>query len=941
MESEPWSIFLPDLVINFLFNFKYDNIIKTNKNYNIIISLCKNGLLIIMGCKILMEKKSVKKELNAYFKQEGFMVEIIPYEQTDISDINKEDDLKEWMLRFKEDKYRALFHLGFLIEQEWFSPSVKYLYSISDMLISRLSKQPDIEFAREAIEIELDEDEVSSLIEDLPFAIGMEYVNIIWINSLWARLLDIFREEIKNYKDTVAKYFAEYNSNINIVGRVFFHLVENKDEEYPFAFMATYSTKPPKSKKAIHTPLKNALIEFKDDQKGLLSLLATITRVGEESRLISQLMEGGELFYPLKFTIEEAYMFLTEITLYESAGIMCRIPDWWRKKNNRINISISVGEKQPSTVGLDAIMDFSPQLTMGEESLSEKELREFLNMAEGLVQYKGKWVEINKEKLGTVLDAFTKAKELAKNEPITLGEAMRMELNIDKSLNISTEDVEIKITNGQWLREKIKDLINPGLVQEIDLVPSLNVTFRNYQKVGYNWLYMMSQMGLGACLADDMGLGKTVQVIGFLEYVRVKHGGKTLLILPASLIGNWQKEVERFAPDLNYEILHKSAVKGQKEIIISNSSFLYITSYGMVSRLEELKSIKWDIIILDEAQAIKNPGTKQTKRIKEIQAKMKIAMTGTPIENRLSDLWSLFDFLNKGLLGTGKEFTKFTKDIGDNAFVYGKLRKMIQPFILRRLKTDKTIISDLPDKLEINEYPSLTKRQIGLYQKLLDKISHQLIKAEGIQRKGLVLSSIMKFKQICNHPDQYLGKEEYKADHSGKFKQLGLICETIYEKREKVLIFTQFKEMTEPISDFLKGIFHNEGLILHGTTPVKKRTQMVEEFNGDSYIPYMVLSLKAGGVGLNLIGANHVIHFDRWWNPAVENQATDRAFRIGQTKNVMVHKFITKGTIEEKIDQMIEKKQKLAKDILSTSGEQWITELDNKELLQLFSLGGD
>ncbi|MEG1584120.1 MAG: DEAD/DEAH box helicase, partial [Anaerovorax sp.] len=360
----------------------------------------------------------------------------------------------------------------------------------------------------------------------------------------------------------------------------------------------------------------------------------------------------------------------------------------------------------------------------------------------------------------------------------------------------------------------------------------------------------------------------------------------------------------------------------------------------MAVKLEELNEQNWDVLILDESQAIKNAGTKQSKAIKAIPATMKIAMTGTPIENHLGDLWSLFDFLNKGLLGSAKEFTTFTKQLTEETGGYGKLRKTVSPFILRRLKTDKTIIADLPDKIEMKEYAALTKRQIGLYQELLKEITLKLKEAEGIQRKGVVLSSIMKFKQICNHPAQYLGQEEFKPQYSGKFQQLAEICETIYEKHERVLVFTQFKEMTQPLSEFLQELFHKEGFVLHGGTPIKNRQEMVEKFNGEAYVPYMVLSLKAGGVGLNLTGANHVVHFDRWWNPAVENQATDRAFRIGQTKNVMVHKFVTKGTIEEKIDAMMEEKQKLAGDILASSGEKWITELDNKELLNLFQLGG-
>ena len=872
------------------------------------------------------------QQLCAYFTVKDFVIES--------PESKPENPFSEWVTQFEADKYSALFHLGFLQKAGWFSPSLEYIHHIAELLIKKISQQADLEFSREAVQVELSKDELGQIKEELPFAIGMEYVDDDWILRLWDKLFAVFRSEIKHYDGTVARYFAEYNANINVVGRVFFHLVENKEEQYPFAFMATYSTKPVKSKRAVHTPLKNALREFDGDKKKLLSLISTVIKAAEKSSFISELLESGELFAPLRLTAQEAYTVLKEIALYEEAGIMCRVPDWWRKSSNSIGISVTVGEKEPAKLGLGAIMDFSPILKIGDEPLTENELRTFLEMAEGLVQYKGKWVEINKEKLKAILHALDKVKDVAKDEALSLGDAMRIELNINEMLNISSDEIDISVSNGQWLREMKETLINPTALQKVDIAPSLNATLRLYQKDGYQWLYQMSKLGFGACLADDMGLGKTVQMIAFLEYSRVNTGGQALLILPASLIGNWQKEIERFAPEMPYQILHKSDLKSSETIQIKENKFLYITTYGMALRLEELKDIKWDYLILDEAQAIKNPGTKQTRAIKQIPAKMRIAMTGTPIENRLSDLWSLFDFLNQGLLGTTKEFTDFTKGLTNNAVGYSKLRKMIQPFILRRLKTDKKIISDLPDKLEMNAYTTLSKKQIALYKQLIEQIKEKLTDSEGIERKGLILSSIMKFKQICNHPDQYLGREEYKPEHSGKFEKLREICETICEKRERVLVFTQFREMTEPLSDFLKEIFSKEGFVLHGGTTVKKRNEMVKEFNGERYIPYMVLSLKAGGVGLNLTAANHVIHFDRWWNPAVENQATDRAFRIGQTKNVMVHKFVTKGTIEEKINSIIEEKQALSGELLGSGGEQWITEYSNDELMKIFALGG-
>lgn len=885
--------------------------------------------------------------MEFYYRPEAFYADLVEVQEK--RGVKKKDspdsgEITGWYERFLKDKYKALYHLGFLTKQPWMTPSVEYLYRLSALLIRRLSASPELELVREAVEAPLTDEEAAALIDALPFVNGGEFVNEEWLRKLWEALLSCFREEIKVYDGTAAAYFAEQNAGIHIAGRVFFHLVESREEEYPFAFMATYSTKPVKSKKAIHTPLKNALLEFKNDQKKLLSLLSAVAKAADQSSFIAGLMESGELFQPIRLTSDEAYIFLKEIPLYEAAGIMCRVPDWWRKNTNAVRLSLSVGEKKRSSVGLEAMVDFSPALLIDGEELTQEQLKEFLQMAEGLVQYKGKWVEINRKKLEAALAALTRAKEAAEDGELSLAEAMRLELTLTEENDEQAAEVEVSVSNGKWLKKIREMLTNPAAIAPIPLEPTVHAILRGYQEEGYRWLNLMSELGFGACLADDMGLGKTVQVIAWLEHYRVQSGGRALLVVPASLIGNWQKEIEKFAPGLSYCVLHKSAEKGGKEVREADTAapFLTVTTYGMVSRLETLRDTHWDILVLDEAQAIKNAGTKQSKSVKAIPSGIRIAMTGTPIENNLGDLWSLFDFLNQGLLGSAKDFSSLVKRIGEEPSGYLPLKKMVNPFILRRLKTDRSIISDLPDKVEIREYAGLSKKQIVLYKKLVKELEEKLRKedSDGIARKGLVLAAIMKFKQICNHPDQYLGMDEFKKESSGKFECLEQICGTIYEKRERVLVFTQFKEMTEPLADFLETIFHRRGLVLHGGTPVKERSRLVEEFNGEAYVPYMVLSLKAGGVGLNLTAANHVVHFDRWWNPAVENQATDRVFRIGQKKNVFVHKFVTQGTIEEKIDAMIEEKQKLAGDILGSAGEQWITELGNDQLMELFRLGG-
>jgi non-specific serine/threonine protein kinase len=509
---------------------------------------------------------------------------------------------------------------------------------------------------------------------------------------------------------------------------------------------------------------------------------------------------------------------------------------------------------------------------------------------------------------------------------------LKMQLNISSD----SEADSIEISSKDWyqsLLDKIRNKSN----YKVKVAKTFKATLREYQEVGFEWLSTMMQLRFGALLADDMGLGKTIQILALLESNRNKKI-KSLLVLPASLIGNWVRESASFAPKLRIKVLHKSF---DGITVNLEEADLFITTYAMVQKIDEIFENKWDLLILDESQAIKNSGTKQTRAIKKIDTKMKIALTGTPIENRLDDLWSLFDFLNPGILGNKTEFSRFVKDLKNSESGYLKLKTIINPFILRRLKTDKSIISDLPDKFEIKQYTNISSKQATLYKKVVTDLSNALADdLEYIQKRGLVLASLTKLKQICNHPDQYIGTKEFKHNQSGKIEMLRTLGEVIHDKHESVLVFTQFKEMTQPLSDFLKDIFGKEGFIIDGSTPVKKRNEYVNEFNNENnYVPYMVLSLKAGGVGLNLTSANHVIHFDRWWNPAVENQATDRAFRIGQTKDVEVHKFIMSGTIEEKIDELIESKLKLSQDVIPLKdNENWITKMSDSELLELFRL---
>jgi SNF2 family DNA or RNA helicase len=498
---------------------------------------------------------------------------------------------------------------------------------------------------------------------------------------------------------------------------------------------------------------------------------------------------------------------------------------------------------------------------------------------------------------------------------------------------------------GPWLAQTLAALRRPdgGGNASSRL---LRGTLRPYQRDGLQWLHLLARLGLGACLADDMGLGKTIQVLSLLLALKEQAADAvkpSLLVAPASLLANWVGEIDRFAPSLKTIVVHPSAASAERPAAdgaaVLTGVDLVITSYGFLSRAAWLGEIAWRLAVIDEAQAIKNPGAKQTRAVKQIKAEARIALTGTPIENRLGDLWSIFDFINPGLLGSGREFSSFAKQLAEREHnPYGPLRELVRPYILRRLKTDKSIIADLPDKTEMKVFCSLTRKQAALYQQAVGDMARQLEEADGMQRRGIVLALLMRLKQICNHPSQWLGDNAWADDDSGKFARLREITEEIAARQEKALVFTQFREITSPLAAFLAGVFGRSGLVLHGETEVRKRKDLVRRFQEDEDVPFFVLSLKAGGAGLNLTAASHVIHFDRWWNPAVENQATDRAFRIGQSKNVLVHKFVCRGTVEDKIDALIESKRELAGDFLSGGADVVLTEMADDELIKLVTL---
>lgn len=838
------------------------------------------------------------------------------------------------------------------IESDW-SLTLKYWRNFIALYVSQRAQQAANAPATIAYLSPPNDAQLNEWVLKMPPMQGGEYLTTGILAAIWSAFDGWCLAQINSDPEGLAGFMKHHLPAWQQVGRVCFHLAENKqDNDYPFAFIATYAVSISGSREVQHKPLRHALQEYADDtnQVALYHLLKPIHEAALHCEWVREVLESHDVYHPMAWTPAEAYQLLQSIPQLEAAGLMVKCPNWW-KKRAKPTVKVDIGGKGTALLSADSLLNFNVTIALDGEPLSREELDAIYQSETGLIMLRGQYVEIDQDKLKQALDHW---QSIQKNvgEGLSFIEGMRLLAGVGRDL----KDKDSPEALHEWstveasaaLTAVLEKIRNPSTIKAKQLGPELKATLRPYQAVGVNWLDLLTELGLGACLADDMGLGKTIQVIALLLIQKKKVTNRpSLLVLPASLLSNWKAEIQRFAPSLNALFFHPSELSrsdfdglaAQANESLSQWD-LVVTTYGMLQRQPWICASSWHLVILDEAQAIKNPSSEQTKLTKTLIGYAKIALTGTPIENRLGDLWSLYDFICPGLLGTSNQFKQFIKSLERKENTsYAPLRQLVQPYLLRRLKTDKTIISDLPDKTEIKAWCDLTKEQLKLYTQSVQDLTRALEASEGgIQRKGLILAYLTRFKQICNHPGQVLGDKDYHEKRSGKFNRLAYLYDEIATRQEKVLIFTQYREMTLPIAAFLEQRFGTAGLILHGGTPVAKRQQLVDQFQDEQGPPFFVLSLKAGGTGLNLTAASHVIHFDRWWNPAVENQATDRAFRIGQKRNVLVHKMICKGTIEEKIDQLIMQKTALATDALQVNGESLLTEMNDKQLLDLVRL---
>ena len=590
-----------------------------------------------------------------------------------------------------------------------------------------------------------------------------------------------------------------------------------------------------------------------------------------------------------------------------------------------LSMTLDAGDEKGITkhfLNMDELLRYHWQVAIGDEQLNADEFLQLVRGLSGVVKIRDQYVYLDPKEIRQLVDTLENPPELSGKDLL------------QTALAEEYEGSPIKLST------KAKKLLRSLMETDTVATPAdLQAQLRPYQERGYAWLYKNSRLGFGSIIADDMGLGKTLQVIAML--LKFKEEGqlekkKALVVVPTTLLTNWQKEMTRFAPALRWHTYH-----GPQRAFPDDDFDVLLTTYGIArSDAKSLAKIKWHSLIIDEAQNIKNPGTAQTKALKKFKSDVRIAMSGTPVENRLSEYWSIMDFTNKGYLGSLKPFLKeysYPIEVEQDQHQLENFKRVMSPFILRRLKTDKSIITDLPDKITTDEYCHLTKEQAAVYQNVVDEIMKQVEEKDGIERRGLVFKLIIALKQICNHPVQYLKRGDAEIALSGKATRLMELLDELYEQREKVLIFTQFREMGTLLQQFINETYHTSPLFLHGGSSRKQRDQMVDDFQQQPEVNTMILSLKAGGTGLNLTEANHVVHYDLWWNPAVEAQATDRAYRIGQQRNVFVHRLITEGTFEEKINQMLIEKRDLA-DMAVSQGEQWIGELSNKELKGMFAL---
>ncbi len=801
--------------------------------------------------------------------------------------------------------------------------------------------------------------QAAAMLESIPPCSGSAVtVSLLfdWFDSLhaaWYRTAERHQQSPEAYLASLGEGWAQ-------LGKLTLHLAENagvQGNERPFAFLATWVHRIGEDEKPRHIPLGFAQQHFAHDHNALLALLRPLQSaaqaLGAEGHVLHELVRTQQIYQSCAWSARACYDFLLCLPALQAAGIEVRMVNLWKTQPQRVELEVKLDLSEDSTqskssgggIRMHSLLQFSARLALGMQQLSEEDIAELMSSEDGLVRLRGEWVLMDAAKLQSLLQGWRQAIRMQHaGIPLMVGLRYLLGKRSDALPQLPAPHPLVRVEAGEALLQALQEL-GASEVQ-LNIPPKLEDTLRPYQREGVRFLLQLSEAGLGACLADDMGLGKSIQVVAWLSHLQregILDRGAALIVCPASLLDNWRDELARFAPELRCLILHPDHLRSSQlhELQREPHGFLrrahvVLTSYGMASRLSErLATQPLPALILDEAQAIKNAQSQRSKAICLLHAQRRVALSGTPVENTLQDLHSLFEFLNPGLLGDEASFRKMLRELGTD---YSALRRLIRPFILRRLKSDPKLLPDLPPRSEKAAYCSLTPEQARLYAREVEHMQALINEPDARTRLALILPLLTRFKQICNHPALYLGEPHFDIERSGKMQRLAQLLRQLAEQGEPALLFTQYRSMVDALLDMGRDIYGSAGLALHGGTPISERQKLVKQFQEPTGPPFMVLSLKAAGTGLTLTRARHVIHVDRWWNPAVENQASDRAHRLGQQQAVIIHPLITRGTIEDNIHRMLQEKKKMADDLLQEGLENALLKLSSEELLEFCHL---